>query len=150
MHWQWLLFGFEGRINRAKYWLAVLIYVVGMVVIAFALAVGLNLGWSGGIGGVAIGLIIVIFYITLIVSGIAVGAKRLHDRGRSGLWLLVFYLLPSVLSVIADEIGAASGSQEISDLFGLIPLGIWIWAFVELGCLPGTAGPNKYGPDPLQ
>jgi uncharacterized membrane protein YhaH (DUF805 family) len=25
-----------------------------------------------------------------------------------------------------------------------------IWAFVELGCLKGTAGPNKYGDDPLE
>ena len=25
-----------------------------------------------------------------------------------------------------------------------------IWAFVELGCLRGTSGPNRYGPDPLK
>jgi uncharacterized membrane protein YhaH (DUF805 family) len=24
-----------------------------------------------------------------------------------------------------------------------------IWGFVELGCLRGTAGPNRFGPDPL-
>jgi uncharacterized membrane protein YhaH (DUF805 family) len=34
-------------------------------------------------------------------------------------------------------------------LFSLASLAISIWAFVELGCLRGTAGPNKYGPDPL-
>jgi uncharacterized membrane protein YhaH (DUF805 family) len=28
-------------------------------------------------------------------------------------------------------------------------MAIVIWAFVELGCLPGTSGPNQYGPDPL-
>jgi uncharacterized membrane protein YhaH (DUF805 family) len=150
MRWQWLFFSFQGRINRAKYWLAVLIYVAGMVFIAFVLAEGLNLGWSGGTGGLVVGLTIFILYFVLVVSGLAVGAKRLHDRGRSGWWLLVFYLLPSVLSVISDAIGGASGSQAIGGLFSLIPFGIWIWAFVELGCLPGTAGPNKYGPNPLE
>jgi uncharacterized membrane protein YhaH (DUF805 family) len=24
-----------------------------------------------------------------------------------------------------------------------------IWAFIELGCLRGTPGPNRFGPDPL-
>jgi uncharacterized membrane protein YhaH (DUF805 family) len=31
----------------------------------------------------------------------------------------------------------------------LISFGITVWAFVELGCLRGTMGPNRYGPDPL-
>jgi uncharacterized membrane protein YhaH (DUF805 family) len=150
MGWQWLFFSFQGRINRAKYWLAVLIYVAGMVFIASVLAEGLNLGWSGGSGGLVVGLTIFILYFVLVVSGLAVGAKRLHDRGRSGWWLFVFYFLPSLLSVISDAIGGASGSQAIGGLFGLIPIGIWIWAFVELACLPGTAGPNKYGPNPLE
>src|SRR6266487_727368 len=30
-----------------------------------------------------------------------------------------------------------------------IGLAISVWAFVELGCLRGTPGPNRYGPDPL-
>ena len=33
-----------------------------------------------------------IAYIPLIVSGLAVGIKRLHDRDKSGWWLLLFYL----------------------------------------------------------
>jgi uncharacterized membrane protein YhaH (DUF805 family) len=31
-----------------------------------------------------------------------------------------------------------------------MPLAIWIWVLVWLGCLPGTYGPNRYGPDPLE
>jgi uncharacterized membrane protein YhaH (DUF805 family) len=149
MGWQWLFFSFAGRINRAKYWLAVLIYVVAMVTMTFAVTMGMGLGWIGRIGGIVVGLVALIVYIALIVSSLAVGAKRLHDRDRSGWWLLVFYVLPNVLSVILNEISTASGAPEIVGFFGLIPLGIWIWAFVELGCLAGTNGPNKYGPDPL-
>jgi uncharacterized membrane protein YhaH (DUF805 family) len=34
-------------------------------------------------------------------------------------------------------------------LIGLIPVIGWIWTLVECGLLPGTAGSNDYGPDPL-
>lgn len=129
-----LLFGFSGRINRAKYWIAVAIYVVATIIAwVLAFVVGFGMLWF---------IIIGIVYIAMIVSGIAVGIKRLHDRDKSGWWLLLFYLGPTVLS----GIGAATGAQII---FGLASLAISIWMFVELGCLRGTMGPNQYGPDPL-
>ena len=31
----------------------------------------------------------------------------------------------------------------------IIGLAILIWAIIELGCLRGTPGPNRFGPDPL-
>ena len=31
----------------------------------------------------------------------------------------------------------------------LAMLAVGIWALVELGCLRGTVGPNRHGPDPL-
>jgi uncharacterized membrane protein YhaH (DUF805 family) len=83
-----------------------------------------------------------IVYIAVIISGIAVGIKRLHDRDKSGWWLLVFYLGPSVLS----GLGASTGFQVG---FGIASFALALWAFVELGCLRGTAGANQYGPDPL-
>jgi uncharacterized membrane protein YhaH (DUF805 family) len=89
--------------------------------------------------GIGFFLIVLIVYIPLIVSGVFVGIKRLHDRDKSGWWLLLFYLVPALLNEMSNT----------SMLFSLASLAISIWAFVELGCLRGTAGPNKYGPDPL-
>ena len=37
-------------------------------------------------------LFFIIVVIPMLVSGIAVGIKRLHDRNKSGWWLLLFYL----------------------------------------------------------
>ena len=31
----------------------------------------------------------------------------------------------------------------------LAALAVSVWMIVELGCRPGTTGPNRYGPDPL-
>jgi uncharacterized membrane protein YhaH (DUF805 family) len=141
-----LLFSFEGRINRAKYWLAVLIYFVAAIVLAL-------LGFMADqiIGGVGLlyGIVGTVVYVALLVSGIAVGIKRLHDRAKSGWWLLAFYVLPTLIMLIGTLLSWGVGSMVISGLFSLIALAISIWAFVELGCLRGTVGPNRYGPDPL-
>ena len=51
---------------------------------------------------------------------LAVSVKRWHDRDKPGTWVLI----------------------------NLIPLVGGIWAFVEVGCLRGTFGPNNYGEDP--
>jgi uncharacterized membrane protein YhaH (DUF805 family) len=150
MDWTTLLFSFNGRINRAKYWLAVLIYLV--VWTAF---IALCLMWLGGssidnlfsVAG-AVLLIWLIGFILLIVgiwSGLAVGVKRLHDRDKSGWWILLFWLGPSILG------GWQTATPDLGGgfIFSLAATAIAIWAFVELGCLRGTPGPNQYGPDPL-
>ena len=129
-----LLFGFQGRINRAKYWIATVTYI--SVTIAL---VGLGFFFSFN---TIFFIIAAIVFTALTVSGIAVGLKRLHDRDMSGWWLLVFYLLPAVL----DGIGRAIG---IPVIFSLAGSAVSIWALVVLGFLRGTSGANQYGPDPL-
>ncbi len=47
MDWNWFLFRFEGRINRAKYWLAGLIILCWM---SFALMLLDRIGMAFGIG----------------------------------------------------------------------------------------------------
>jgi uncharacterized membrane protein YhaH (DUF805 family) len=128
-----LLFGFDGRINRAKYWLAVVIYLVVMLI-----AIGLMFALPGMIGMVLMGII----YIVAIVSGIAVGIKRLHDCDKSGWWLLVFYLVPGLLS------GGAMNMDD-SVILNLLSFAVSIWGIVQLGFLRGTIGPNRFGPDPI-
>ena len=41
--------------------------------------------------------------------------------------------------------GSPSGDSSAGGVAALISL----WAFVELYCLRGTVGDNRYGPDPL-
>jgi len=135
-----LLFSFNGRINRGKWWLALLIYVVFWIAVSIVGYIVMSI--AGMLGMV----VFVVAGIAAIVSGIAVGVKRLHDRNKSGWWLAVFYVVPSLLSVV----GMYSGSEAISMLLSLIGFAISVWMIVELGCLRGTVGPNEYGPDPLE
>src|SRR3979490_2183132 len=88
-----LLFTFKGRINRAKYWLALLIWCV-----VWAAVLGAGFGGemvADNAGGIPIAVLLLLL-VTSGVSGVAVGIKRLHDRDKSGWWLLIFYLLPAV------------------------------------------------------
>lgn len=133
-----LWFSFTGRVNRAKYWLVVLVnvaivFVLGMI--AYAI---------GTIGYVILGLV----YIAYLVSGISITIRRLHDRDKSGWWVLIFIgvllgaaLVGGVLQWALGTIGSVIG--------GLLYLGVCVWIFVEVGCLRGTAGDNQFGPDPL-
>jgi uncharacterized membrane protein YhaH (DUF805 family) len=137
-----LLFTYEGRINRAKFWLAVLAYIVVSIVIVMLVFIPV-LGW----------LVAVLGYIAMLVSGVMVGIKRLHDRDKSGWWMLLFMGVPMVLGLGSAGsgiyLGFDGGHHGGGMLLSLVSFAISVWAFVELGCLRGTVGANTYGPDPL-
>lgn len=65
------------------------------------------------------GILLLIYQVALIYPAIAVTAKRWHDRDKSGWWILINF----------------------------VPLIGGIWAFIENGCLRGTEGNNRFGPE---
>jgi uncharacterized membrane protein YhaH (DUF805 family) len=151
MDWQSLLFSFRGRINRAKYWLAVLVFVVADAVLGL-------LGWVLD-NGVAVQILSFVVNLAVLIASIAVCVKRLHDRDRSGWWLLLFYVGPVAVALIggfifwaaADAVGmSAEWSYLGLRLCILGGIALAIWGFVEIGCRRGTAGYNRFGPDPLK
>jgi uncharacterized membrane protein YhaH (DUF805 family) len=84
--------------------------------------------------------------LVVVVSAISTGVKRLHDRGRSGWWLLLFYVVPGVLGTLADRLHARDAAGGI--LFVLASLAVSVGGLVALGFLRGTPGPNQFGPEP--
>ncbi len=157
-----LLFGFRGRLNRAKYWLAALIYlVITSVPLVFLfwvfgtngitstaeLASRLNDSGTASISLIVFLLIFALIIIAVVVSSLLVAIRRLHDRDKSGWWIIFFYIFPSVLSSLAEAFQASSVSLAV--LFNVGAVVISIWAFIELGFLRGTDGANRFGPDPV-
>lgn len=130
-----ILFSFEGRLNRQPYWLSRLAFIL--------------FGTLFEPRGPMILISLIFLWISL-----ALETKRWHDNGKSGWWTL-FHLSASIL------FWATINGYTFGDYRGLIITGlemiilsvsglVIIWFFVELGILPGTPGPNKYGPDPTQ
>lgn len=141
MDWGNLFFKFSGRINRAKYWIAALVYFVINVVFSVIGALTESIAFQALNGMVSI---------VLLISALAVGIKRLHDRDKSGWYLVLFYIVPGILITVAVAMYMTmDDATTVSTVLGLITVGIGVWAFVELGCLRGTVGANKYGPDPI-
>ncbi len=173
------LFSFSGRINRAKLWAFLLVIIAFYIVAvaAVVLAIGpqhiadvakgdappasLMNGALPAVGGV-IGLGV----LAMIWAGLAVFVKRLHDRNKSAWWVLVFYVLPVILNLprqiaiwqaiqngtymhTMQHGGAMAMGGPVAILAGGAATIISLWAFVELYCLRGTVGDNRYGPDPL-
>jgi uncharacterized membrane protein YhaH (DUF805 family) len=94
------------------------LFIVPYVVLAFAVfALDLITGMYDAKTG--FGLLSTIFSVLIIWPYLAIHVKRCHDRDRSG-WFLLISLIPIV--------GA-------------------IWLFVELGCLRGSIGANRFGTD---
>jgi uncharacterized membrane protein YhaH (DUF805 family) len=159
INWGNLLFGFSGRINRAKWWLSVLVTVIISVLVQLVVAVSETVG----------GILALVAFIATIWIGLAAGAKRLHDLNRTAAWLVVFYGVPLLLIIAfvgyaglsvgaalltagADNVdySAFAGVAVFLGVIGLVMFAIGIWSLIWFGCLRGTVGPNQYGPDPLE
>jgi uncharacterized membrane protein YhaH (DUF805 family) len=134
-----LFFSFKGRISRAQYLLA----VFTLFALMFGLAALLTIAHARmsrfflTVGSV--------MFLAICYSTLSVGAKRFHDRGKSG-WTVLLLLAP-VPILIASEL---LQNELLSFLGNLFSLGIEVWFFVELTFLRGDVGPNRFGPDPLE
>jgi uncharacterized membrane protein YhaH (DUF805 family) len=89
--------GFSGRARRTEYWMFFLfnlIITIVLDVIGRVIELGTLLG---GIYGLAV-----------LIPGLAVGVRRLHDTGRSGWWLLIG-LVPVVGTIVLIVFLATEG-----------------------------------------
>lgn len=145
-----LLFSFQGRVNRAKYWLVALIYLAVFIVCFVLTFIGLGISSAisstGALVSYLLVAILVIVSLLAIWSSIAVGIKRLHDRDQSGWWMLVFWGVSTIVSLLQE----AATTPSSKFILGIGSLAVTVWIIVELGCLRGTQGPNRFGSDPLE
>jgi len=141
------LFGFSGRINRAKMWLFFLVTIVWEIVVALVAIFGLH--WSqylqalqefthhrpspfapapfpipdplSGTAWIAVALIALLL-VLYVVAYLAVYLKRLHDRNKGASWLLLYFVLPWVLNAVVWFGGPMRGGFPLGLFVG--PIGI--------------------------
>ena len=74
--WGSYLTSFEGRLNRAKFWLGVaIIYIVEIIALTLFDTT-----------------IFAIVLVVLLWPWLAISIKRWHDRGKSGWWMLIVFV----------------------------------------------------------
>jgi len=104
---------FGGRASRTEFWMFALFnFIVSMVLAVIDNVIGTKTAQGIGILGAIYGLAVLLPYL-------GVGARRLHDTGRSGWWLLLL----------------------------LIPFIGWVVLLIFY-VLESQAGENQYGPSP--
>jgi uncharacterized membrane protein YhaH (DUF805 family) len=136
-----LLFSFRGRITRTMWW-------AGSIITSTAtLAVELENDTQAPPG-----ILATLAQLVLLWPIAAISVKRLADCDWPGWPAIVLILASSILDIgphfgfMVDYDHFAPGEKAI-----LIALAIPGLALVLFnGCVRGTPGPNRYGPDPLQ
>jgi len=134
---------FSGRAPRAEYWW----YTLGIIVVAIAISIIESVvGLDHMVG--PYGPLSLLFMLALIVPGLAVTVRRLHDTNRSAWWLLLIapYVVAAVLAVMAMKTGSMAGLGS-AGVFGIVGLVCAVVLLVFM-VLPGTPGDNRYGPSP--
>jgi uncharacterized membrane protein YhaH (DUF805 family) len=140
---------FRGRLTRLGYWrwqlaLVVIGAALGYAPVAVAMAGAPR--WLTALAFVPLGM--------ALVASVGVAARRLHDRGRSVGWLIVFSLAPFGLGAFSIWLSEGAAFIELgwaaptALAASLMSLALSIWGFVEIGLLRGTPGPNRFGPPP--
>tara|TARA_R110000787_G_scaffold12692_1_gene40813 strand:+ start:1907 stop:2245 length:339 start_codon:yes stop_codon:yes gene_type:complete len=93
---------FTGRARRKEYWMFILIYMIINIILA---VLGMD-------------IISVLVGLALLVPSLSIGARRLHDTGRSGWWQLI-YLIP-LIGVIVMVVFLVQDSHDTND-YGISP-----------------------------
>jgi uncharacterized membrane protein YhaH (DUF805 family) len=116
---------FSGRARRSEYWWFYLFSILvssGSFLIAGILG-GTAVGVGGqSTGGVVLGLLFMIagvVNLALLIPGLAVFCRRLHDTGRSGWWWLIG-IVPFVGSIVL-LVFLCSDSQPENNRYGPSP-----------------------------
>jgi len=148
--------------NRARYWRISVTVAVALAMLLIALWVyalsipgayenGGPTPFPGDPAGIAAALLWFALLALAFATGLTATVRRLHDRNMTGWWILVFVLLPDLLyggaEYLADN--AVSVNALATYVLRIAAIATGLWAFVELLCLRGTPGSNRFGPDPL-
>ena len=173
MDWVRYLFSFNGRINRALFWQALLIALLlagllGLIGQAIHVLNGqrsftstLTFSFDFALDDLfkmvdprayrlqpsadRPTLILKAFGTSLFLwIYLATAIKRLHDRDRTGWWIVPFFVVPGLFTQFSDLLPDSNWVLAIVLAMQIF----WLWGLVEIFCLRGSLGSNRFGPDP--
>ena len=143
------VFSFHGRLNRLAF---LLFYLAYGACSAAGILLYLSIG-NPEPGKAPLALILALSPgMAAVFSAIV---RRLHDRNRSGWWLAAFFL-PAISVMGLGNVLVDTHVFPMQPFFDdvLVPLFLlasipFTWGGIEILILPGTSGPNRFGPQLL-
>jgi uncharacterized membrane protein YhaH (DUF805 family) len=100
---------FDGRARRKEYWMFSLFNII------IALILGLGELSAGSDQNVLVAL----YALAVLLPGLAVGVRRLHDTGRSGWWLFIAFV--PIIGAIVLLVFMVQDSQPGENQYGPNP-----------------------------
>jgi uncharacterized membrane protein YhaH (DUF805 family) len=175
MDWIRYLFSFEGRFNRAKFLLVVLItfgwhfyWAVAGVIVSDVFGLTTNpiakailpipfsfeFEGSNSLWKAAIFALVATIPINIAPLWVAAASwvKRLHDRNKSGWWAIPLCAVPYLyihFILICAGLNIPIATPILVALLTVPVCLLSAWALIELYFMPGTDGRNRFGADPL-
>lgn len=135
-----LWFSFRGRISRKSYWLNCVILIATLIGVMTAVVYASGESYNGGMWSQRLKLLYTIATLPFYWPTLALFMKRLHDF-EQGWEIFSIVMLTTAAQIALDISGAESAAMWVALL---------LLVFVTAaGVVPGTRGPNKYGPDPI-
>ena len=167
MGWVWFLFRFKGRINRAKLWLGLLVIFGAMIsLLVLVGCVGMLFGAAGSfslnvddvfkvvdpatyrsLSSTAIPILITKAAGTSLFLWVylAISIKRLHDRDKSGWWMVPFFVIPGLYNQFEDRLPNSYPVLALGLMIGVL----LFWGIIEIYFLRGSPRTNRFGSSPL-
>lgn len=135
---------FSGRASRPEYWWFMLFIFLGSFVAGFV---------DSAVFGEGTALVGTIFSLATLIPSLAVGWRRMHDSGRSGLHLVYpLIVMAGTASFGALVMGFPEGPVQDATMIVLAFAGLvfLISPLLVLWWLtrPSDPKPNRYGPPP--
>jgi uncharacterized membrane protein YhaH (DUF805 family) len=115
---------FDGRARRKEYWMYTLFNI--LIGVAYMIVATLAIALLGHSDNASAALLIFaplwLYALAVVVPGLAVTVRRLHDTGRSGWWILIS-LVPFLGSIVL-LVFMCLDSEPGPNLHGLNPKGV--------------------------
>ena len=131
-------FNFRDRAPRAEYWWYMLALMILSVIVNILILVPI-------VGAI----LYLVFSIFSFITTLSAAARRLHDIDRTAWWLVAPYGV-LILGMIVMLLAAALSADFLTSIAGIIFIvgGLIFIVLLIFFVLPGTRGPNRFGPDP--
>lgn len=105
---------FSGRARRTEFWMFALFnFIFAMVASIIDTAIGSKLGI------LQFGIFYLIYSLAVLIPGLAVSVRRLHDIGKSG-WMVLINLIP-LIGLIWFIVLTVKDSQPGENQYGTYP-----------------------------
>ena len=149
----------RGRTTRSGYWSFIAVFLTIDVIVTLGLRYRLTRDVDRALDHVpstqaenvleaAILWAVIALLVVLIAALVLTTIRRLHDRGRTALWAILYVAVPLMVMTLLRA-NAADGGQILGAAatpLAVANLLLALWAVIDVGFLPGTMAGNRFGP----